>query len=269
MEKHDKLEYIEMKVRNKDIEKFNSEIPKVLYKYRILNSNTIDSLENEYIWCGWTKELNDPFECLLKSDEEEKLKISKYIDVKIDLNVKEIREQYDKLKEIEVKKIIQDIIEKKESIVMTSFSEKKDNIMMWSYYADSHKGICIEYSFEDIDKAISNWLLPVIYEEHIIKIGDYLDDQEMGVARQLTTKFIGWQHESEWRMMNPIDDSFYKLEYNNDNSIKGVKVKLKPKRIFLGCNIDKNHEDIIREISDKKGIEVYKFKISESMYELI
>jgi hypothetical protein len=31
------------------------------------------------------------------------------------------------------------------------FSQSHDNYLLWSHYSNSHKGFCIEYSFDDID----------------------------------------------------------------------------------------------------------------------
>ncbi len=48
----------------------------------------------------------------------------------------------------QMKKLVYDI---KDSLLVSCFSETCDSILMWSHYADSHKGVCIEFENEDND----------------------------------------------------------------------------------------------------------------------
>ena len=54
---------------------------------------------------------------------------------------------------------------------VASFSETWESIPMWSYYANSHKGVCIKYDFELLDKEndehnhIKTSLHKVLYSE--------------------------------------------------------------------------------------------------------
>ena len=48
------------------------------------------------------------------------------------------------------------------NILLKSFSYSKNNILLWSHYADSHKGICIGYDFSKLqDDSIKRKLYPV------------------------------------------------------------------------------------------------------------
>lgn len=35
---------------------------------------------------------------------------------------------------------------------ITCFSERPDNILLWSLYSNKHKGICIEYNLDNINE---------------------------------------------------------------------------------------------------------------------
>ena len=45
---------------------------------------------------------------------------------------------------------------------MSCFSEIHDSILMWSYYANSHMGICIEYDLSKLPKNPTNQLTRVV-----------------------------------------------------------------------------------------------------------
>ncbi|WP_349393654.1 DUF2971 domain-containing protein, partial [Clostridium perfringens] len=52
------------------------------------------------------------------------------------------------------------------SLLICSFSECKDNILMWSHYSNCHKGFCIEYDFSKLIKSRA-LVLPVIYSKNV------------------------------------------------------------------------------------------------------
>jgi hypothetical protein len=47
------------------------------------------------------------------------------------------------------------------------FTEFKDSDLMWSHYADDHKGYCVEYRVSAFDEKIQRFLFPVFYGEEI------------------------------------------------------------------------------------------------------
>lgn len=57
---------------------------------------------------------------------------------------------------------------------MTCMTETYDNILMWSHYANSHKGICIEYDVKKLltqKNAFNYYIYPVIYGK--VRLKDY------------------------------------------------------------------------------------------------
>lgn len=60
---------------------------------------------------------------------------------------------------------------------LACFSEKNDNQLMWSHYADSHKGICLVYEFESDENGLkieldegNHYIKPIKYGEYSDKI---------------------------------------------------------------------------------------------------
>ena len=64
------------------------------------------------------------------------------------------------------------------SIHVACFSETKESILMWSHYADNHKGFCVEYDFKElgISNPFARFIFPVIYTDTIFDMKDYLPD---------------------------------------------------------------------------------------------
>ncbi len=93
----------------------------ILYKYLPVNKNTIESFINEYVWYSNPVSFNDPFDCALITSN-----------------------------------ILKEVIRNKK--IVHCLSEEHQNLLMWSHYADSHKGICIEYTGYT-DKEIDDLLL--------------------------------------------------------------------------------------------------------------
>ncbi len=49
---------------------------------------------------------------------------------------------------------------------------------MWSHYSDQHKGFCVEYDFKELglDNQVTRFIFPVIYQEAIFDMKDYMPD---------------------------------------------------------------------------------------------
>ncbi|RJT24036.1 DUF2971 domain-containing protein [Buttiauxella izardii] len=91
-----------------------------------------------------------------------------------------------------------------DSYAFISLSSNKNSNLMWSHYADSHKGFCIEFKGEYIAAT------EVTYEKEIPKLNlidlckMYLNlesNEHMGVLiwQALRTKLVEWEYESEYR----------------------------------------------------------------------
>jgi hypothetical protein len=122
--------------------------------------------------------------------------------------------------------------------------EKKDprtNILMWSHYADSHKGFIIEF---DHDFIPGIELKKVEYSNK----RDYLtfeDIEENNFQNVFLKKSNEWAYEQEYRVVLPLrkasevkDDKFHLFEFNK----KSVK------SITFGCEMSQENKNIIMEL---------------------
>ena len=161
-------------------------------------------------------------------------------------------------------------IQAKEKVGVCSFTTKRDNKVMWSLYADTYKGYCIEYDTPMTKDVIPN-LCPVIYSrdfnnnivkatvqfgiETIIRfVSNGKIKTNMGCFTELLcTKDPDWEYQDEWRLLG-------------DAKSKGYPFKVK--NIYLGFNVTKENEDMIIELANKKGFGAYKMNTPEGQHKI-
>jgi len=87
-------------------------------------------------------------------------------------------------------------------------SSKYDSPLMWSHYANNHKGICIEYDMSDVDDGVAK---KIIYggsrNLKVSLIEQWLDTGKMPNEIEdvcMLTKSRDWRYESEWRLFGKI-----------------------------------------------------------------
>lgn len=136
------------------------------------------------------------------------------------------------------------------------FAEKYDNILMWSHYADSNKGFCLEYDTTQIKKT----LYPILYQKNtkfLNKILKEFNDRNYNKntiqAFCVTTKYIGWQYEKEWRYIGDPNMEYFPL---------------KPTGIYLGTNITTEHYADLCELAKEKKINIKQMQPAIGKYKL-
>jgi hypothetical protein len=108
------------------------------------------------------------------------------------------------------------------------FSRDWHNPMLWSHYADRHRGLCLGF---EVDEAIA---MPVTYVAKRVPFDHYLDkattEQEVrGMAATFaSTKFSHWRYEQEVRCWASLDPAGPELQF----SYFGEKMKLT--HVYLG-----------------------------------
>ena len=124
-------------------------------------------------------------------------------------------------------------------------TEDQNNILMWSYYADDHKGYCLRYDLKDIIKAVNELNLnglcvigEVIYSDSRPNIKKEVKNFSYTDIRHYIdvsfTKYKEWNHEREIRMVI-ISNDFYKLNLKNELY---VTINVPVKNIIAGCKSD-------------------------------
>lgn len=230
-------------------------IPDVLYKYCWLdddeekNEMRLSTLERGEIYLSTLDQFNDPFEgkaFVFEEDGDSSHGPSK-----------EICEEF-----------ISQINSHARICCFANPDEKHQNMPMWAYYANNHRGFCVEYRIVNRQK---KFIYPVSYDPIRVKGNNFIGRLIMGIYRMaiegkdssemsgemsaynhmaylsLTCKHVSWRHEKEFRALVPIEHGEY--------------FSAVPNKIYVGMNCTKEHEDRLLLIARNfHRCEVYKMQ---------
>lgn len=268
--------------------------PPSFFKYRTLSERTIDILEKNYIWLAEIASLNDPFECSIQFDNDECLReyysspAFKDFFLQITGNklfTKEIKtlttskkpyEDYIKIcaakniplnlsPEQQLKRVqnrwSEIVSETNRQLRICSFSLNKDSLLLWSHYAEEHKGICIEYDLLNNDTA-RTYIQPVIYSPRVHKIGLFEEYNTMQMIASSLIKSKEWEYEQEWRIT---------IFRQSEHFPQKLQVP-KPLAIYLGTRFSANSEDLkekLYQFAAVNKIPIYQMKKHPQEFRLI
>jgi hypothetical protein len=125
--------------------------------------------------------------------------------------------------------LITNLRSEKSKTKICSLSKTYKNGLMWSFYADSHKGCCIE-----VEPVGNSWTrLDVDYDSTIYNL-----TANPSVKDILSRKSKHWEHEQEVRFIKTL------------NSKKRISpyLKVRIKKIYLGMRMDARDERVIKKI---------------------
>jgi len=147
-------------------------------------------------------------------------------------------------------------------------AEHSKNVVMWSHYADSHKGICLRLQcIDEIDNALLA-AKPVTYTDSfpvLLELEEqicYLTGEHQGEMSKLLRnvaymKHEDWRYEKEWRLHRPHENN--EGDYNDwveDPRVFGA--------IYFGCRINRREAMLLTELINIKYLhmEIYQAKPS-------
>jgi hypothetical protein len=243
--------------------------PHHLYKYKPCNIQHLRSfIVDSLLYLSARSELNDPFDVksVLHFTKETLHPPSYYKQLSKDQGLthskrKEIKNRLSSPEKI--KNAIQSHLYKAiEGTGFHSFTKRHRDLLMWSHYADGHRGVCMVFSTaHDIDTFIN--ALPVSYQQSLPVI-EY--SQNIGgdlVKKAFLTKAKPWKYEDERRIFCP--KLAKKFLYFDPASLVGL---------IFGANISTENEAAIRGLVDErvaKGLptlKIYRAFQSENEYRL-
>ncbi len=151
--------------------------------------------------------------------------------------------------------------------------EQRDSILMWSHYADSHKGFLLEYNAQQllIESAINKaLLLPVDYKQlrynaTELVLSNVLNTlglklsgwNELQVLEVMLRKSIEWGYEKEWRVIRfPKNESGIGLVADT--------FVFKPSAIYYGSKISTEDRAKLHAIAESKQIKEFDMFMNEA-----
>jgi hypothetical protein len=179
----------------------NNNTPKRLYKYRSLENFKfiVDILINKRLYAAKYFDLNDPMEGVYSYQSGE-----------LDENIRKR------------------LLGEKKELRICSLSEINNDILMWSHYANGHRGVAIGVEINTNKYAVNR----VIYDgQKTVSDTNY---NNLSAEEILKHKADCWEYEQEWRV-------FSNTEF----------VPVTIKEIILGIKIDTKDASLVKKLGEK------------------
>ena len=194
-------------------------IPNKLYKYCSINEYSLSVLINKEIYAAKPVKLNDAFEasCRLKTLWDDRALANNTLPL--------ISQSYTNQLHQDFYNVFYTLRAQPEDIGIYCLSESYKNELLWAYYAENHKGFCIEFTkfIESImTDFIKNRKVKYSKQNHI-SLDFCADDVVACYEKLIFTKNINWKHEKEWRIVYEEGDKTYPLPGKISKIIFGCK----------------------------------------------
>ena len=181
----------------------------------------------------------------------------------------------------EFKQVMDNSLQKlRKNVVVSCFGSIRDSILMWSHYAEMHKGVCIEYEINDKDFREVEYCeeMPVfkLYETLQIHFGhefmgreiDFSNSEYDFISKPLLTKSIDWEYEGEVRCVYSAKKLDPKIKRIGKKWNKKLVLEMPPaKAIYIGCAASSAFVQKIKKISGEAP--VYKMEKKDGEYGLV
>ncbi|MFZ6747551.1 DUF2971 domain-containing protein [Undibacterium sp. Ren11W] len=221
-------------------------IPKIIYKYESFSAQSLKNLKAQSIYFGSPLGFNDPYDCALKPSIKEptnqelelfRAEYSKKDDVPLDM-----QERFRSANILDLRRMIVGnavpILEKHTQKFLKNngvscFSEKNDDLLMWSHYGGRYKGFCLGFitefePFIKMKKVQYTSVMPKFDAVSALVTGNYEQILDL-----FCTKSEAWSYEKEWRCLHTDVGTLYTYESKALDSI------------YFGPDIDEQSLQII------------------------
>jgi hypothetical protein len=151
-----------------------------------------------------------------------------------DLNKDDLRKEWPGDKEA-FEKFREHLREIFQNMGVCSFSASPDELLLWSHYADHHKGFCVEYSCAE-GTSLRSLAREVQYKDEVPRISaaDFAGHRKNEVFDSLwLTKARCWSYEKEWRVMMPEGDKEYQTPSQITSIIFGARMPAKDRATLM------------------------------------
>jgi len=251
-----------------------------LYKYCPIDSKdyTKKIITDNELHFSNPVDFNDPFDCRPKfkfhaSEDEIKKFFKEYYKenlpqlnreqrrFKVKETMKKKRFENPELNDV-IKRSIQNVLNE---TPICCFSEERKDILMWSHYADKHRGICLQFDGTSHTPFFGE-ALKVHYQEKYPTINAFTGTDAEKSEKALLVKAEYWGYEAEWRIIyfGKEKGNYEFPEEHLRGIIFGAKISDENKKKVLKWNAARNKSADIYEASikeDEYGVEIKVFKV--------
>ena len=205
-----------------------------LYSFRRFNEYSLADLINNEITVSPSKKMNDPFDSVINlwGSEEQLIETCKE-----HKHIKNLSRSFDYFRI--------------RSFCNGETEEALGNLLMWSHYADEHRGYCVKYKLskhfikqDENDSFEHMFLKPIIYRKDEEKV-DISELTTINTDLAFATKHRSWKYENEVRLIvyNPNkEDAFYGIPLDKDSCIEAI---------YFGCRCEQKTINTIKNLFSK------------------
>lgn len=245
----------------------------IIYRFIGNNEHILETLLNGQLWFSKVEDFNDPFEWKFRykiNIERDEDAIRQYVEANsfslpTEEKLKRLRKYKDSpsLLEFELNRPFSRFYD--QGVCCFAEEENIKNVLMWSYYSNSHKGIALGFDEKNIEiNHVDNFkngilifkplIKRVIYDNHKGFINPFDKNRpDILVTKYMKTK--DWEHEKEVRMVSP---KFGMHSFN----------KLNLAEIVFGVNTPTNLKaailDIIKNEQEYANVKIKYCEIAEN-----
>ena len=240
--------------------------PPYLYKYRHMTSlGLVELFKKREIYLATSTEFNDPFDCkptvekpagatqrrkfIRRSLETRSIKLSRNELRQID---KDAKSQFDKTSVSELMNAASTAINRSGIFSLPSLP---DQILMWSHYADSHRGFCLRFRTDrDLYLATARQVKYSIHRPVL----NFREDPTEWVKKAALTKADGWSYEKEWHVLVYHEKGMFGLAPEClDAVILGARIsKVSEEKILELVKLSKTPIQILRAHFDQQDFRI-------------
>lgn len=231
----------------------------MIYKYRPINKDTLDTLKENHLWFSAPSAFNDILDCQgpLASDASPE-EVANYF-VKDGWDRSHIEELLSK-QTVPLADLLREHHGKPgffdEYARVCCFSKRNDINLMWSHYADKHQGICLGF---DVLKDLKTFpALPIEYIDRaeFAPLNNFRDPYAL--FRLVYTKSNDWKYEEEVRVCYPRE---------GDKNLFSFKPESLTQIIFGNRTPEKDIEHVMKLVKQRE-IRLQRVEIDASSYNL-
>ena len=247
--------------------------PAFLYKYyRDDNPLNFEAVKNNEMWYSSAINFNDVLDCDIFVDEAS---IFQSI-VDASASIKGLKKGSPMWREFKsqstrstqgLRKIFEEL---KAKTGIACLSELDDSLLMWSHYANNHKGFCVEYELLEINKQLQFTPIPIIYSNEKVVAGSLFPHSlDKSVTKMivdgLSTKSTEWSYEKEWRIIR--DDKACGDRWNCEK-FGALLPMIRPTSIILGCESTSSFQAIVEPYCRENRINLFRMEKDNHLYKL-
>ena len=244
-----------------------------LYKYYPFNEYLLNTIKKCEIWFSSPESFNDPFDCNVEYTYIKDTRYDKKInEILAQEHNRTIKHEPYYLKESILKNVAKSYDNSNKTSTMFSnlmfkfqtkhvgiscFSKKHNNILMWSHYADNHRGVCLKFNISD--EVFFDEFHPVTY---INRFPSFQDRSDFSDSNKFLfyIKAKDWEYESEVRVLKKPNELF------------GFNPRVL-EAIYFGakCTSDNISKmiDIIRNLNTYNNLKFYQMRLDSEGFGLI